>query len=155
MFTFLFNYYIFISCYDFKKKKFINTMHVSDIAILYTFNTELSTLESWLEKSLLYLENLSKDNITDNVEKMEQKLEQIHLFSQEIDKTKPQIEALRLSANGILEKSELNFASLLNSKLEAVTYKWNTVVNETKSLNDKFESTLKKNDNVSIHNLHK
>lgn len=130
-------------------------MHVSDIAILHTFNTELSILESWLEKSSLYLENLSKDNITDNVEKLEHKLEQIHLFSQEIDKTKPQIDALRSSANGIFEKSEPNYASLLNSKLEAVTYKWNTIVNETKSLNDKYESTLKKNDNVSIRNFHK
>jgi len=127
---------------------------LSDITLLQTFNTELFTLESWLEKSLLYLENLSKDNITDNVEKVEHKLEQIHLFSQEIDKTKPQIEALRLSANGILEKSEPNFASLLNSKLEAATYKWNTIVNEAKSLNDKYESTLKKNDNVSTHNLY-
>ncbi|XP_071563419.1 dystrophin, isoforms A/C/F/G/H isoform X2 [Temnothorax nylanderi] len=119
-----------------------------NITILQTFNTELSTLESWLEKSLLYLENLSKDNIMDNVEKMEHKLEQIRLFSQEIDKTKPQLEALRLLANRILEKSEPNFASLLNSKLEAVTYKWNTIVNEAKSLNDKYESTLKKNDNI-------
>ncbi|KAG5326715.1 DMDA protein, partial [Acromyrmex heyeri] len=119
-----------------------------DITILQTFNTELFTLESWLEKSSLYLENLSKDDITDNVETTEHKLQQIHSFSQEIDKTKPQIEALRLSANDILEKSEANFTSLLNNKLEAVTYKWNTIVNETKSLNDKYESALKKNDNI-------
>ncbi|XP_018351021.1 PREDICTED: dystrophin, isoforms A/C/F/G/H isoform X8 [Trachymyrmex septentrionalis] len=119
-----------------------------DITILRTFNTELFTLESWLEKSSLYLENLSKDNITDNVETTEHKLQQIHSFSQEIDKTKPQIEALRLSANNILEKAEANFTSLLNSKLEAITYKWNTIVNETKSLNDKYESALKKNDNI-------
>ncbi|XP_018043565.1 PREDICTED: dystrophin isoform X10 [Atta colombica] len=121
---------------------------IKDITILQTFNTELFTLESWLEKSSLYLENLSKDNITDNVETTEHKLQQIHSFSQEIDKTKPQIEALRLSANDILEKSEANFTSLLNNKLEAVTYKWNTIVNETKSLNDKYESALKKNDNI-------
>jgi len=120
---------------------------------LQTFNTEFSTLETWLEKSSLYLENLSKDN-TDNIETAEHKLQQIHSFSQEIDKTKPQIETLRLSANSILEKSEPNFASLLNSKLETVTYKWNTIVNETKSLNDKYEGILKKNDNVS-NNLHK
>ncbi|KAG5306092.1 DMD protein, partial [Acromyrmex insinuator] len=119
-----------------------------DITILQTFNTELFTLESWLEKSSLYLENLSKDDITDNIETTEHKLQQIHSFSQEIDKTKPQIEALRLSANDILEKSEANFTSLLNNKLEAVTYKWNTIVNETKSLNDKYESALKKNDNI-------
>ncbi|XP_011703308.1 PREDICTED: dystrophin-like isoform X8 [Wasmannia auropunctata] len=119
-----------------------------DIAILQTFNTELSIFESWLEKSLMYLENLSKDNITDNVETTEHKLQQIRSFSQEVDKTKPQIEALRLSANGIFEKSDPNFASMLNSKLEAVTYKWNTIVNEAKRLNDKYESTLKKNDNI-------
>lgn len=128
-------------------------MYVLDIAILRTFNTELSNLESWLAKSSLYLENLSKDSITDNIEATEYKLQQIHSFSQEIDKTKPQIEALRLSANGIFEKSEPNFASLLNSKLEAVTFKWNTVVNEAKSLNDKYESTLKKNDNVSTYTI--
>ncbi|XP_039307685.1 dystrophin isoform X10 [Solenopsis invicta] len=119
-----------------------------NIAILQTFNTELSTLESWLKKSSLYLENLSKDNITDNIETMEYKLEQIHSFSEEIDKTKPQIEALRLSASGIFEKCEPNLESLLNSKLEAITYKWNTIVNDIKSLNDKCENTLKKNDNI-------
>ncbi|XP_071653569.1 dystrophin-like isoform X2 [Temnothorax longispinosus] len=118
-----------------------------NITILQTFNTELSTLESWLEKSLLYLENLSKD-IMDNVKKIEHKLEQIRLFSRKINKTKPQLEALRLLANRIFEKSEPNFASLLNSKLEVVTYKWNTIVNEAKSLNDKYKSTLKKNDNI-------
>ncbi|XP_024870637.1 dystonin-like isoform X2 [Temnothorax curvispinosus] len=117
-----------------------------NITILQTF-TELFTLESWLEKSLLYLENLSKD-IMDNVKKIEHKLEQIRLFSRKIDKTKPQLEALRLLANRIFEKSEPNFASLLNSKLEVVTYKWNTIVNKAKSLNDKYKSTLKKNDNI-------
>ncbi|XP_024892106.1 dystrophin-like isoform X2 [Temnothorax curvispinosus] len=118
-----------------------------NITILQTFNTELFTLESWLEKSLLYLENLSKD-IMDNVKKIEHKLEQIRLFSRKIDKTKPQLEALRLLANRIFKKSEPNFASLLNSKLEVVTYKWNTIVNKAKSLNDKYKSTLKKNDNI-------
>ncbi|XP_070522710.1 dystrophin, isoforms A/C/F/G/H isoform X11 [Cardiocondyla obscurior] len=121
---------------------------IKNITILQTFNAELSSLESWLEKSLLYLENLSKDDVTDNVEKIDHKLKEIHLFSQEIDKTKPQIEALRLSANGILEKCEPNFASLLNSKLETITYKWNTIINEVKNLNDKYESALKKNDNI-------
>lgn len=130
-------------------------MYVLDIAILERFNTELFTVESWLEKSSLYLENLSKDNNTDNIEKTESKLEQIHLFSQEIEKTKLQIEAVQTLANEILEKSEPNFASLLNSKLEVITYKWNTIVNEAKNLNDKYESTLKKNDNVSTYNLHK
>ncbi|KAL6266669.1 hypothetical protein P5V15_003508, partial [Pogonomyrmex californicus] len=118
-----------------------------DIEILQTFNTELSTLESWLDKSSLYIEDLSK-NITDNVEEIEYKLQQINSFSQEINKTKPQLDTFRTLANGILEKSEPNFASLLNSKLEAVTYKWNAIVNEVESLNDKYESTLKKNDNI-------
>lgn len=122
---------------------------------MQAFSTELSTLESWLEKSSLYLEDLSKADITDNVEKTEYKLKQIRSFSQEIDKTKPQIEALRTSANGILEKSEANFANLLNSKLHTVAYKWNDIVDEAKSLSDKYESALKKNDDVSIYNLHK
>jgi len=54
--------------------KFINIIYVLyiDIAILQTFNTEFSTLEIWLEKSSLYLENLFKDN-TDNIETAEHK----------------------------------------------------------------------------------
>jgi len=122
---------------------------------LQAFSTELSTLEAWLEKSSLYLEDLSKADITDNVENIQHKLGQIRSFSQEIDKTKPQIEALRTSANGILEKSEANFANLLNSKLHTVAYKWNDILDETRSLSDKYESALKKNDDVSIYNSYK
>lgn len=105
-------------------------------------------MESWLKKSTLFLEDLSKDNVVDNVERTEHKLKQIRSFSQEMDKTKPQIEALRTSTNRILEKSEPNFASSLNNKLETVEYKWTALVNEAKNLSDKYESALKKNDNV-------
>lgn len=122
---------------------------------MQAFSTELSTFEAWLEKSSLYLEDLSKTDITDNVEKTQNKLGQIRSFSQEIDKTKPQIEALRTSANEILEKSEANFANLLNSKLHTMAYKWNDILDKTKSLSDKYESTLKKNDDVSIYNFYK
>lgn len=117
---------------------------------MQAFSVELSTLESWLEKSSLYLEDLSKVDIMDNVEKTERKLEQIRSFSQEIDKTKSQIEALRTSANEILEKSEVHFANILNNKLHTIAYKWNDIVNKAKSLSDKYESALKKNDDVSI-----
>ncbi|XP_070164124.1 dystrophin, isoforms A/C/F/G/H isoform X4 [Polyergus mexicanus] len=119
-----------------------------DIATLQVFSTELSTLESWLEKSSLYLEDLSKADIMDNVEKTEHKLEQIRSFSQEIDKTKLQIEALQTSANEIFEKSEADFANLLNSKLHTVAYKWNDIVDTAKILRDKYESVLKKNDDI-------
>ncbi|XP_011268951.1 dystrophin isoform X8 [Camponotus floridanus] len=121
---------------------------VKDIATSQAFSTELSTLEAWLEKSSLYLEDLSKADITDNVENIQHKLGQIRSFSQEIDKTKPQIEALRTSANAILEKSEANFANLLNSKLHTIAYKWNDILDETRSLSDKYESALKKNDDI-------
>lgn len=75
---------------------------------------------------------------------------QIRTFSQEIDTTKPQIETLRISANSILEKCGPNFANLLNSKLEAVSYEWTALVEEVKNLSDKYESALKKNDVVSM-----
>lgn len=122
---------------------------------MQAFSTELSTFEAWLEKSSLYLEDISKEDIMDNAEKIQHKLGQIRSFSQEIDKTKSQIEALRTSANGILEKSEANFANILNSKLHTIAYKWNDILDETKSLSDKYESALKKNDDVSIYNSYK
>lgn len=100
-------------------------------------------------KSSSFLEDLSKDNVTDNVEETERKLEQIRSFSQEMDKTKPRIEVFGELTNKILEKSEPNFASLLNSKLEAVAHKWTILVDKAKSLSDKYEGTLKKNDDVS------
>ncbi|XP_025153925.1 dystrophin isoform X7 [Harpegnathos saltator] len=121
---------------------------IKNITTVQAFNNELSALESWLKKSSLFLEDLSKDNVTDNVERTEHKLEQIRSFSQEMDKTKPQMEVFRTSTNRILEKSEANFASLLSSKLEDVTYKWAAVVNEAKDLSDKYESALKKNDDI-------
>ncbi|XP_020277682.1 dystrophin-like isoform X9 [Pseudomyrmex gracilis] len=120
-----------------------------NIATLQAFNTELSTLEMWLEKSALHLEDLSKDDIMENnFEETERRVNQIRSFFQEIDKTKPQIEALRISASKILEKSEPNFASLINSKLEAVTFKWTVIFDETKNLLNKYDGALKKNDDI-------
>lgn len=135
----------------------INTMRYDflDITTVQAINNEISALESWLNKSSLFLEDLSEDNITDDVERMEHKLEQIRFFSQEMDKTNPQIETLRASANRIFEKSEPNFANSLNSKLETIGYKWIALGNEAKSLNDKFEGALKKNDDVSTGILSK
>ncbi|XP_014483281.1 PREDICTED: dystrophin-like [Dinoponera quadriceps] len=121
---------------------------VKDITIIQAFNSELFALESWLKQSSIFLEDLSKDNVTDNVERTERKLEQIRSFSREMDKTKPQIEALRTSANRIFEKCEANFANLLSNKLEAAAYKWAALVDEANSLGDKFESALKKNDDI-------
>jgi len=122
---------------------------------LRTFNTELSTFESWLEKSSLYLEDSSKYDITDNILETGHKLDQIRSFSQELDKAKSQMEVLRTSVNGILEKSEANFGSLLSSRLDTMTYRYNVIVNKTRNLSDKYEGALKKNDDVSIRYLRK
>jgi len=130
------------------------SVYLIDIASLQMFNTEVSTFESWLEKSSLYLEDSSKCDITDNISEMERKLDQIRSLSQELDKTKHQMEALRTSVNGILEKSEANFANLLNDRLEDVAYRYNIIVNKSKNLSDKYEAALKKNDDVSIRYLH-
>lgn len=119
---------------------------------MQAFNSELSTFESWLEKSSLYLEELSNRGITDNIAETERKFEEIHAFSQELGETKPRIEALRSSATGILEKSEINLSSLLSGKLEAAAYKWNVIVNKAKNLRDGYEGALKKNDDVRIIN---
>jgi chaperonin cofactor prefoldin len=130
-------------------------MYLTDIASLRTFNTEFSTFESWLEKSSLYLEDSSKCDITDNISETGHKLDEIRSFSQELDKAKPQMEVLRTSVNGMLEKSEANFASLLSSRLETMAYRYNVIVNKSKNLSDKYEGALKKNDDVSIRYLHK
>lgn len=126
-------------------------VYLLDIATLQAFNNELSTLESWLKKSSLFLEDLFNGDVTDNVGETEQKLKQIRSFYQDVDKIKSQIEIFRTSANGILEKSEPNFASLLNNKLEVVTYKWTAIIDQAKSLSDKYEGALKKNDDVSTY----
>ena len=126
-------------------------VYLLDIATLQAFNIELSTLESWLKKSSLFLEDLFNGDVTDNVGETEQKLEQIRSFYQDVDKIKSQIEIFRTSADGILEKSEPNFASLLNNKLEVVTYKWTAIIDQAKSLSDKYEGALKKNDDVSTY----
>lgn len=115
---------------------------------LKIFNHELLDLENWLEKSYQYLEELSKDNVSNDVESMELKLKQIQSFCEDINQTKPRIENLQTSTNRLLENSEPRFAKVLNSKLEDVSHKWNAIVDGAKNLNDKYEDTLKKNDEI-------
>ncbi|XP_015432799.1 PREDICTED: dystrophin-like [Dufourea novaeangliae] len=115
---------------------------------LKTFNNELSNLERWLEKSYQDLEELAKDGVTNNVEAMEHKLTQIQSLSENISQTKPKIEKLQTSTNKLLENSEPKFASVLNSKLEVISHKWNAIVDGAKSLNDTYEDALKKNDEI-------
>ncbi|XP_076668299.1 dystrophin, isoforms A/C/F/G/H isoform X6 [Andrena cerasifolii] len=121
---------------------------LKDIQSLKTFNNELSQLECWLEKSNEYLEELSKDSTTNDVEVMEHKLKQIQSLCEDINQTKPNIETLQTSTNRLLENSEPKFANVLNSKLEIVSHKWNAIVDGAKGLNDKYEDTLKKNDEI-------
>lgn len=121
---------------------------LKDIESLKTFNNELSELECWLEKSYEYLEELSKDSTTNDVEVMEHKLKQIQSLCEDINQTKPNIERLQTSTNRLLENSEPKFANVLNSKLEIVSHKWNAIVDGAKGLNDKYEDTLKKNDEI-------
>ncbi|XP_029040793.2 dystrophin, isoforms A/C/F/G/H isoform X6 [Osmia bicornis bicornis] len=121
---------------------------LKDIQSLKTFNDELSDLESWLEKSHHYLEELSKDNVTNDVESMELRLKQVQSFCEDINRTKPRIEQLQTCTNKLLENSEPKFANVLNNKLEVVSHKWNAVVDGAKSLNDKYEDALKKNDEI-------
>lgn len=119
-----------------------------DIETLKVFNNELLDLQSWLEKSNQYLEELSKDSVSNNIECMEFKLKQIQSFCEDINQTKPRIEKLQISTNRLLENSEPKFANVLNNKLEVVSHKWNAIVDGAKSLNDKYEDTLKKNDEI-------
>ncbi|PBC26807.1 Dystrophin [Apis cerana cerana] len=119
-----------------------------DIQSLKIFNNELSELENWLEKSNQYLEELSKDNVSNNIETMEFRLKQIQSFCEDINEMKPKIEKLQISTNKLLENSEPKFANVLNNKLEVVSHKWNAIVDGAKSLNDKYEDTLKKNDEI-------
>ncbi|KAF3428529.1 hypothetical protein E2986_11233 [Frieseomelitta varia] len=121
---------------------------LKDIQSLKVFNDELSGLENWLEKSSQYLEELSQDSVSNNIESMELKLKQIQSFCEDINQTKPQIEKLQISTNRLLENSEPKFANILNNKLEVVSHKWNAIVDGAKSLNDKYEDTLKKNDEI-------
>ncbi|KAG7201714.1 hypothetical protein KM043_004438 [Ampulex compressa] len=121
---------------------------LKDIQSLKAFNDELSAIEAWIKNSTEYLEQLSKDSGADNVQATELNLERIRSLSREIDSTKPKIESLQTMTNNLLENSEPKFASVLNSKLEAVSYKWNAIVDNVKSLGDKCESSLRKNDEI-------
>ncbi|XP_046827212.1 dystrophin, isoforms A/C/F/G/H-like isoform X8 [Vespa crabro] len=119
-----------------------------DIKLLETFDKELSTLESWLDKSMAHLEEISKNIDLNDIKMTEYKLEQLRAFSREIDETKPKVEALQISTNKLLENSEPNFASVLNNKVEDISCKWNAVTDDVKSLIDKYEAALKKNDEI-------
>lgn len=79
---------------------------------------------------------------------MEFRLKQIQSFCEDINEMKPKIEKLQISTNKLLENSEPKFANVLNNKLEVVSHKWNAIVDGAKSLNDKYEDTLKKNDEI-------
>ncbi|XP_015176032.1 PREDICTED: dystrophin-like isoform X3 [Polistes dominula] len=119
-----------------------------DIKLLETFDKELLTLESWLDKSMGYIAEISKNTDLNDIKMTEYKLEQVRAFSREIDETKPKVETLQISTNKLLENSEPNFASVLNNKVEDISCKWNTVTDDAKSLIDKYEAALKKNDEI-------
>ncbi|XP_076382433.1 dystrophin isoform X7 [Megalopta genalis] len=121
---------------------------LKDMESLKMFNNELSELEHWLEKSYQYLEELLKDSVTNDVETMERGLKKVQYLSERINQTKPKIEKLQTSTNRLLENSEPKFASVLNNKLEVISHKWNAIVDGAKSLNDTYEDTLKKNDEI-------
>ncbi|XP_043502567.1 dystrophin-like isoform X4 [Polistes fuscatus] len=119
-----------------------------DIKLLETFDKELLTLESWLDKSMGHIAEISKNTDLNDIKMTEYKLEQVRAFSREIDETKPKVETLQISTNKLLENSEPNFASVLNNKVEDISCKWNTVTDDAKSLIDKYEAALKKNDEI-------
>ncbi|XP_023248432.1 dystrophin, isoforms A/C/F/G/H [Copidosoma floridanum] len=119
-----------------------------DIESLKAFNKDLASLEDWLDRATARLEEISKDSTVKDVETTEYKLQQIRELSEDINKTKPRIENLQTTTNTLLENSEPNFASILNEKLENVSFKWNAVVDETKIQGDKYENALRKNDEI-------
>ncbi|XP_031782469.1 dystrophin, isoforms A/C/F/G/H isoform X4 [Nasonia vitripennis] len=119
-----------------------------DIESLKTFNEELNSLEGWLDRSVAHLREISEDTAIKDVETTEFKLQQVRELSEEINKTKPRIENLQTATNTMLENSEPNFASVLNGKLENISHKWNAIVDETKVQGDKYESALRKNDEI-------
>ena len=96
-----------------------------------------------------YLREISEDSDIKEVETIEFKLQQVRELNNEIRNYKPKIENLQTITNTMLENSEPKFASTLNEKLESISYSWNTVVDEAKNLEDKYENALKKNDEVS------
>lgn len=123
----------------------------TDIKALNDFEKELCALEDWLEKSFKYLEEVSEDAEVNDVKTTEFKLEQIRSLTSEIESTKPSIEKLQTCTNLLLENSEPKFAGVLNSRLEAVSHKWNAIIDGAKLHGDKFEHALKKNDEVCHH----
>lgn len=96
------------------------------------------------------LREISEDSTIKDVETTEFKLKQVRELTEEIDKTKPRVENLQTTTNTMLENSEPNFSSVLNGKLENISYKWNSIVDGAKTLGDKYEIALKKNDEVSF-----
>ncbi|XP_043280614.1 dystrophin isoform X6 [Venturia canescens] len=119
-----------------------------DINALEEFEKELHRLEDWLEKSCKYLEEVSEDAEVKDVKTTEFKLEQIRSLTDDIESTKPSIEKLQTSTNLLLENSEPKFAGVLNNRLEAVSQKWNAIIDGAKLHGDKFEHALKKNDEI-------
>lgn len=120
-----------------------------DIDLLKSFNVEASSFESWLDKSNNYLNEISKDNIVDDVEATKFKLQQIESFEKEIDETKERMERIETSTNKLIENSEIKFSSALNERIGSISYRWNVIVDRTKSLTYQYENILKKNDEVS------
>lgn len=120
----------------------------SDIQLLKEYNDELESLEEWLNKTSKYLMEISHDQLIKDVETTEFKLEQINSMSNDIIKTKPRIESLQTLTNQLLENSEPMFSSILNSKLETISQKWHEINDCVKTSKDKFETALKKNDEI-------
>ena len=85
-----------------------------------------------------------------DVKTAEFKLEQIRSLTKDIERTKPAIESVQTSTNLLLENSEPKLAGILNRRLENISYKWNAIVDGAKLHGDKFESALRKNDEVSL-----
>ncbi|XP_011310315.1 dystrophin, isoforms A/C/F/G/H isoform X3 [Fopius arisanus] len=119
-----------------------------DIESLREFNDEFRSLEEWLEKSSKYLKEISQDQLITDVETTQFKLEQLKSLSEDINKTKPRVEALQTTTNHLLENSEPKFSSVLNSRLEVVSQKWHGVIDGVKSERDKYEAALRKNDEI-------
>lgn len=102
-----------------------------------------------MDKSTAHLKEIAEDSAIKDVETTEYKLQQVRDLTEEISKTKPRIENLQTATNTMLENSEPNFATVLNGKLEAISHKWNSIVDGAKMQGDKYENALRKNDEVS------
>lgn len=128
----------------------MHLISITDITGLKDFNSEVRELENWLEKSSKCLEEISEDSLVNDVETTKFKLEQIKSLSDEITKKKPLVESLQTKTNTLLENSEPNFSSVLNSKLEGISRSWQSIVDGAKMQTDKYEGILRKNDEVNI-----